>query len=208
VSSRRIARVTSPPPDARVHRLTRDQDVADEELVQRALAGDAWAKEALYRRHVHRVTAVAARLLRRRDEVEDVVQDTFACGFRELDRLREPARVGSWLVASAVHRIQKRFRRRRLQRLLGLDRSLDDETLVHQARSDASQEARVELARIDAALLRAGDAERTCWVLRHLFGYPLPEVAALTGCSLSTVNRRIARAQAIVEQAIGSNDDD
>lgn len=203
----RRASIEPSPAGARVHRLPSGDEVPDEALVRRALEGDAWAKEAIYRRHVHRVMGVATRLLRNRNDAEDVVQDTFVVGFRDLAALREPSRVGSWLVGSAVHRIQKLFRRRRLQRLLGLDRSLDEETLADQAHADASQEARAELGRLDVALRAASDDDRATWVLRHLFGYSLPEVASLTRCSLATVNRRVGRAQAIVDRAFGSDED-
>lgn len=176
----------------------------DAQLVERALAGDRWAEEAIYRRHVHRVTTVAARLLRRRADVEDVVQDVFLHGFRELSTLRERERLGSWLAASAVHRVHKVFRRRRLQRLFGLDRSIHDEPLAEQARDHTSPETRAELALLDRALDRLGDDDRTAWVLRHLLGHPIAEIVELTRASPATVHRRLARAAAHVEAAFGS----
>lgn len=177
-------------------------DVADDDktIVERALEGNALAREALYLRHVHRITGVVAKLLRHRGDVEDVVQDTFVQGFRDLHQLREPEFVGRWLTQIAVHRVHRRFRRRRIARLLGLDRSLDDERLQCQARQEASQEARAELALLDAAFDEMTIAERTCWTLRHLEQNQLRDVALIAGCSLATAKRRIASAQAIIEQ--------
>lgn len=191
----------------RVHALPPRDAPTDAQLVERALAGDRWAEEAIYRRHVHRVTTVAARLLRSRADVEDVVQDVFLRGFRELGTLREPERLGSWLAASTVHRVHKIFRRRRLQRLLGLDRSVHDEPLADQARDAATPETRAELALLDRVLDALGEDDRMAWVLRHLLGHQVAEVAELTRCSLATVHRRLARAQAHVETAFGSRHD-
>lgn len=172
---------------------------SDTSLVERALAGEPWARAALYQRHVHRVTTVVARLLRNGPDVEDVVQDTFIQALGELDKLREPKKVESWLVGIAVHRVHRRFRRRALRRLLGLERTIEDERLESQARVEASQEARAELALLDLALDEVAPADRICWVLRHVEGYALAEVANLAGCSVATAKRRIARAVAIVD---------
>jgi len=192
----------------RIHALPPPDAPTDAQLVARALGGDRWAEEAIYRRHVHRVTMAAARLLRSRADVEDVVQDVFLRGFRELASLREPERLGSWLTASAVHRVHKIFRRRRLQRLLGLDRSVHDEPLAEQAHAGATPETRAELALLDRALDALDEHDRMAWVLRHLLGHQVAEVAELTRCSLATVHRRLARAQAHVQAAFGSRHDD
>ena len=176
---------------------------SDASLVERALGGDRWAEEALYRRHVHRVTTVVARLVRHGPDVEDIVQDTFVRAFQDLASLRDPDAVGRWLVASAVHRVHKLFRRRRLMRLLGLDRSPRDEPISTQPSTDASPEVRAELALLDRSLDRMRDEDRVCWVLRYLVGHRLDEVAELAECSLATVKRRIARAQSAVAVHFG-----
>jgi RNA polymerase sigma-70 factor (ECF subfamily) len=167
---------------------------SDRELVERCLGGDRWAEEALYRKHVHRVSAVVARMLRHGPDVEDVVQDTFVQALGRLASLRDPAKLERWLITLAVNRVKKRFRRRKLRRLLGLERSFDDEGLALQAKATCSQEARAELMLLDRALDRLPSAERICWVLRRVEDYPMAEVVALAGCSLATAKRRIARA--------------
>ncbi len=165
----------------------------DAELVARCLDGDRWAEEALYRKHVHRVSAVVARMLRHGPDVEDVVQDTFIQALDRLDSLRDPAKLERWLLRLAINRVKKRFRRRRLRRLLGLERSFDDEGLALQATASCSQEARAELMLLDRALDRVAPADRICWVLRRVEGYPMAEVVAFAGCSLATAKRRIRR---------------
>ncbi|MEM1418584.1 MAG: sigma-70 family RNA polymerase sigma factor [Myxococcota bacterium] len=180
---------------APLRRLAPAHEPDDAELVLRAREGDRWAEEMIYRRHVGRLTAIAARLLRHGADVEDVVQETFLAAYADLEALREPARLGAWLARSMVHRCHKRFRRRRVRRLLGLEVGRD-EPLEAQAKAGTSPELRAELALLDRALDGLGDADRICWVLRVLEGHPLADVAELAGCSLATAKRRIARAQA------------
>ena len=167
---------------------------SDAALVSRALNGDGWAEEAIFRRHVHFVTSLAAKLLRRQSEVEDVVQDTFLQAFRDLHKLIIPARLKHWLASITVHRANALYRRRRIKQFLGLDGGVDDERLCEQLRVDASQEIVMELCLLDSVFDKLSASERTCWVLRKFEEYRLVEIAAITGLSLATTKRRITSA--------------
>ncbi|MCA9606529.1 MAG: hypothetical protein KC619_13080, partial [Myxococcales bacterium] len=125
--------------------------VTDAELVRRALEDDAWARAALYHRHAPTVANLALRLLRDRDQAADVLQDTFIEALTGLHRLREPDKVRAWLRRIAVNRVQRRFRRNKLLRTLGLDRG-SALGLDELASPSADPEVRLELRRADAAL--------------------------------------------------------
>ncbi|MCC7381505.1 MAG: RNA polymerase sigma factor [Deltaproteobacteria bacterium] len=174
-------------------------NVADEELVQRALEGDRWAEEVLFRRHAPEVAATAARLLGNRADAEDVVQDTFVAALDELSRLRDPRAVRAWLLRIAIRKVHRRFRRRRILRALGLDRGAGDGLLESLAADEVGAEGKAELALLDRRLAALPLALRTAWMLRHVDGRALGEIAVACDCSLATVKRRIARAQ----EAIG-----
>src|SRR3954463_5940538 len=94
--------------------------LADAVLVHRAQRGEAWAREAIFRKHVEYVNALSLRLMRDRSEAEDVVQDTFLSAFRRLDQLHEAGSLRGWLGSIAVHLAHRRFRRRRWLRFVGL----------------------------------------------------------------------------------------
>lgn len=174
--------------------------VSTAELIDRIRRGDAWAEEAFYRRYVPVVRATVRRLQGNSLDAEDVVQDTFATAFEIWNQLREPAHAKSWLMMIAVRKVQKRFRRRRLLRTLGLDQTTDDLTLEALARPDLTSEARAELALLDVALRILPPEARIAWMLRHVEGSSLEEVAALCECSLATAKRRIAAAQQRVSE--------
>jgi RNA polymerase sigma-70 factor (ECF subfamily) len=172
--------------------------LGDEELVRRALAGDRWGREMLYRRHAGSLLAMTIRLLANRGEAEEVVQDTFVTGFEQLGTLREPGAVRGWLGQIAVNLVRRRFRRARLMRFLGLDRGADDATLEALADPGVSTDQRAELALVDRLLCAMKPALRLAWMLRRVDGLELGEVASLCGCSLATIKRRITEADAIV----------
>ncbi len=177
-------------------------DVTDEALVRRMRNDDTWAQEAFYRKHVDVVFRTALRLVGNRTDAEDVVQDTFVEAFADLASLREPGAARGWVLRIAVFRAHRLFRRRKLLRLLGLDRS-DEPSLATLASSAASQETRAELGAVDRALGRVSALARTAWVLRYVEGHALLEVGELTGVSLATVKRRIAEAALSVQRELG-----
>jgi len=164
----------------------------DAALVAAALAGDAASKERLYRKHVDYIAGMAARLLRSVNAGEDVVQDTFVIALQNLASLRDPAAFRPWLASIAVSQVRRRLSRQRLLRFLGLDRSLDDAPLDELARDDTSAEARLDLAALDLVLRGLPAQQRIAWMLQHVEGEPLANVAAACNCSLATVKRWIA----------------
>jgi RNA polymerase sigma-70 factor, ECF subfamily len=57
-----------------------------------------------------------------------------------------------------------------------------------------SAEQRLQLSRLDQALMALPVPLRLAWMLRHVEGCELAEVAEQCSCSLATIKRRIARA--------------
>lgn len=171
------------------------ESLSDAELVGRARAGESWAKETLFRRHFRKVTGTVMRLLGRRDEAEDVVQDTFTVALTELERLRDPQAFEAWVLQIAVRNIYRRLRKRKLFRLLGLERGTDDASLALLAKENASQDAHAELALLDRVLASLPGEQRLAWMLKHVEGEALERVAQILGCSLATAKRRIKAAE-------------
>jgi RNA polymerase sigma-70 factor (ECF subfamily) len=177
--------------------------VSDTELVRRASAGNAWAEEAIYRRYAALVLGTARRLLADSVEAQDVAQETFVAAFAAWPQLREPARLKQWLLQIAISKVHRRFRRRKLLRALGFADSVDDATLDKLARPDCTPELRAELLLVSRALDRVSTSERIAWMLRHVEGLSLEEVAQECDCSLATAKRRISSAQQRVDRFTG-----
>jgi RNA polymerase sigma-70 factor (ECF subfamily) len=168
----------------------------DEDLVQRLGQGDAWAEEALYRRHFAAVFRTALRLLENRADAEDVVQDAFVAAFADIRSLRDPAAFGQWILAITVHRAHRHFRRRSLLRAIGLGRPDDPVMLDQLVSTDADPALREALALVDRELRKLPPRKRAAWVLRRIEGHALAEVATACACSLATAKRWIRLANA------------
>jgi RNA polymerase sigma-70 factor, ECF subfamily len=156
--------------------------------------------DALYRRYAPYVAAIAARILGHDHELDDLVQDAFVNALRGLRGLREPAAIKGWLAKITVRLATRRLRQLRLRRALHLTREVSDDEAIHAP--GASEEQRALIARVYRALDRLPAAERVAWVLRHVQGEPLQRIPELCDCSLSTAQRRLARAQAALEEEL------
>jgi RNA polymerase sigma-70 factor (ECF subfamily) len=177
--------------------------VEDAELVERARGGDGWAEEMIYRRHVGAVASTARRLLRDPAEAADVVQETFLIAFEKLGSLGEPGALRGWLARIAVSRVHRRWRWRRLK-LWGA--AVEEESLLDVAAPGLTPPERAELAMIDERLRAMPVKLRVPWVLRHVVGYSLDEVATACECSLASVKRYLVKAEAEIAAAIADTD--
>lgn len=174
--------------------LTRPE-VSDAQLVERIKRGERLAEELLYRRHGPALLDVAMRLLRRKSEAEDALQDAFVLALERIEQLRDGAAARAWLSQIVVNRARMQLRRRAMLRALGLDRGDDDVTLATQAAAQLGPEERAELARLDRWIETMPAEQRVAWTLRHIEGWALEDISDACHCSLATTKRRVAAAE-------------
>ncbi|MEM7608577.1 MAG: RNA polymerase sigma factor [Myxococcota bacterium] len=161
---------------------------SDEELVERALSGDSWAREAIFRRHAPDVFQLVRRL-HAGNEVEDLVQQTFLTAFEDLASLRDGAALRSWLLGIAVRRVRRARRKGALLRRFFTNEV--EGALEREASPACSPEQRAELALVDRVLAQRSTEEREAWILRRIQGERLLSIASVLNLSLATVKRRI-----------------
>ena len=148
-----------------------------------------------YRRHRGALTAAAVRILCRRDEVDDLLQDVFVEALRGIHNLREPAALCAWLTRVTVRVAQRRLGQ---PRFIALDDHPEATDVADPAASPADRALLGALAEIMSALPHE---HRRAWALRYVDGEQLEDIAARCHCSLATIKRRIAEVRAVLEQA-------
>src|ERR1700753_3243711 len=149
--------------------------------------------DAVFRRYSPYIASIGVRLLGRGDELDDLLQDVFFEAHRGLEQVRDPMAIKGWLARICVRRGVRPVRRRKLQAWLSFD-SLDCDPGV--VSPEASPETRAEVARLYRELDKLPAQVRAAWVLRHLEGQGLDDIAMACDCSKSTVQRRLRAAEA------------
>jgi RNA polymerase sigma-70 factor (ECF subfamily) len=143
-----------------------------EDLVQRAKGGDVRAFGILYDRTVRLVRAVAADA---GPDADDVTHEAYLRAYRNLGRLREPARFSAWLVGITRMIVRETRKARRFEPLSG-------EILGEFAAKPSLEEETEELLR---AVARLPEEERLAIRFFFLNERSIDETATLLGRSRS-----------------------
>jgi RNA polymerase sigma-70 factor (ECF subfamily) len=93
----------------------------DEQLVERALAGEGDAFGEVVRRWERKIYALAYGILGSPEDARDAAQETFIAAYRNLQGFRGEAKVSSWLHRIAVNQCITRQRRARVRAETGLE---------------------------------------------------------------------------------------
>jgi RNA polymerase sigma factor (sigma-70 family) len=163
----------------------------DGELLGRfARHGDQAAFEALVRRHGPTVLGACRRVLRDAHAADDAFQATFLVLAKKAGALERPAALGPWLYGVAV--------RTALKARAGAARRREQERQAAVAEAVAADDGPVwrELRPLlDEEVARLPDKYRVPFVLHHLEGRTVDDVAGRLGCPRGTVAARLARAR-------------
>jgi RNA polymerase sigma-70 factor (ECF subfamily) len=174
-------------------------------LVERARGGDPVAFRALYdlaRPLAFRVARGFADL--DADDVDDVVQEAFVRGFKNLGRLQDPARFVAWLLTIARNRALTRLARRKTGAELReeLEQEIDAHAVAEVDPGEASREAELAVVRRVIEELPEG-AEKETVRLFYLEGeLSAREIAQRLGVGKSAITMRLERFRAKVKRRI------
>jgi RNA polymerase sigma-70 factor (ECF subfamily) len=176
-------------------------EVDDATLARSAMAGDAGAHTAIWDRFHPMVRRVLRRTMGPSSDVEDQVQEVFLRFYRNRTQLRNPEALRSFLFGISVRVAASELRSRRIRGWLRLTPNgvLEDYALPHpSAPPHADTDAREAVKRLYAILDRLDTKSRLAFVLHHVEGLELIEIANALGVSLATVKRRLQRVSARV----------
>jgi RNA polymerase sigma-70 factor (ECF subfamily) len=168
-----------------------DGDLA---LVAALRRGERRAELAAWNRFSPRVDRTLRRLLGPGEDSstrEDLLQEVFMRFFKRVDTLRDAEAVAGFLSGIAVHVVHAELARRRRRSWLRLTATGSaPEVLGPHPNADA----REAVTHYYRQLENLGVKDRSILVARTIEGLTLNEVAAPHGLSLSTTQRRLARA--------------
>lgn len=184
--------------------MKREEDqISDERLIDRTLAGESAAFGELVARYQDRLYGAAVAILHDPDEAKDVVQETFLQAYANLAQFRRTSRFYTWLyrisfnVAVGVLRQKKRS--------IPANRLLDTawESVTGKEESPENRQTRQETVQILwNAIERLPIEYRKAIVLREIDGASYEEIAEAVDIPLGTVRSRLYRARTMLRDII------
>jgi RNA polymerase sigma-70 factor (ECF subfamily) len=174
-------------------------DADDAILARAAFVGQVWAQREIWFRFAPMVYGLFRRVLRQRPDHDDLTQEVFLRVFRKLHTLEKASALRSFVYSVAVRVLKEEFRRFHVRRRIAAERP-DLETPA--ASSPTDFEMRETLLCVQRTLDGMRDKYRAVFVLRHVDGMDLQEIASGLGISLATVKRYLNKALASIHKAI------
>ncbi|MFQ2369764.1 RNA polymerase sigma factor RpoE [Aeromonas enteropelogenes] len=185
-----------------------DQNLLDEQLVERVQRGDKAAFNLLVKKYQHKVVNLVSRYVNNPGDVPDVAQEAFIKAYRALPTFRGESAFYTWLYRIAVN-TAKNYLTSQGRRPPSSDVEADEAESY--GGGEALQEVSTpeNLALTDeikrtvfAAIEALPEDLRTAISLRELEGLSYEEIAEIMDCPVGTVRSRIFRAREAIDKKL------
>lgn len=181
-----------------------DREV-DQQLVERAQAGDKRAFELLVAKYQRRLGRLISRFVRDAAEVEDVTQDAFIKAYRALPAFRGDSAFYTWLYRIGINTAKNYLLAlgRRAPTSTNFDaedsEEFEDAALLHEVATPENElMSRQVVDVVNSSLQQLPDDLRMALTLREIEGLSYEEIATVMNCPVGTVRSRIFRAREAV----------
>jgi RNA polymerase sigma-70 factor (ECF subfamily) len=158
---------------------------SDAALVDSVKQGETAAYEQLVLRYQHAALVAALRVVKDRQQAEDVVQDALVLAYRHLQSLRDGSRFGPWLLQITRREAVRAAKSRR------------QAVPVQQVGEPVGRDLApwpASAERLIGWINRLPLHEQLVVTLHYLEGRSAAEIARLTGRPLGTVTKQLSRA--------------
>jgi RNA polymerase sigma-70 factor (ECF subfamily) len=184
----------------------------ERELLEALWSNERTACTCLFKQFSPRLSSLAYRLMKDRDEADDVVQESFIQACRHVKAFEGKSSLGTWLHRITYNAAQMRHRRKELP-TVKIDTQVDDEQsphwndLIDETKTPEHAVLTTESYKIVNQALHALPASlRSVLVLRVIEGLNTKETAERLGIEEAAVKVRLHRARQQLRTIIASLD--
>jgi RNA polymerase sigma-70 factor (ECF subfamily) len=174
---------------------------SDRQLVELVLAGDEFAFEQIFDRHKRMVAVVASRYFRRPEQIEEIIQISFAKAFAELSRFRglHELSLASWLAritSNACFDTLRSDKRKPEDLCCDLtDGEIESLATITERNAQCPEELVLNRDLAEKLLERVGNEDRALLQMLYAEEMSVAEIAEVTGWSQSKVKIKAWRAR-------------
>jgi RNA polymerase sigma-70 factor, ECF subfamily len=165
-----------------------------EQLVSQSVAAQARV-DALVRDYQTKIARYVRRMLGDAEAALDITQDVFLAAYRVLRADPQRELSAGWLYRASTNAAISLLRRRKILRMLPLDRDVDRGDWRIDERSTASVD-------LQTALSRLPPDQSAAVLLTTYAGYSSQEAAAMLGTTADAVRQRVCRAMRVLRSVM------
>jgi RNA polymerase sigma-70 factor (ECF subfamily) len=170
------------------------QSFTDEHYIERVLNGDKSSYAILLERHKNMVFTIANRMLKNREEAEEVAQDTFLKAYRSLKKFKKQSKFSTWLYKIVYNQCISELRKKKQ-----VVYSVDDEQYNFDIEDTYNKVDQLEESDkkdyIEKAVKQLSEEDKMIVTLYYQQELPTEEVAEIMNLSVSNVKVKLYRAR-------------
>jgi RNA polymerase sigma-70 factor (ECF subfamily) len=172
-------------------------DSTERELLERiARSKDQAAFRTLYGNYYQRLSRLLARMSVRREDIEEVINDTFWVVWTKASEFRGASQLSTWIIGIAYRRALNALRRAKLRPVA--DAPFDEDSVS----VGSTEEEETNQQWLSQGLERLPVEQRMALELTYTLGHSCEEVAAILDCPVNTVKTRLFRARETLKQVL------
>ena len=166
----------------------------DESLVEAVRGGRTELFADLVDRHAGAVFRLVRAAIRHETDAEDIAQEVFLASFKGLERLRDPRRFRSHLLAIAARKVIDHLRRKKVR--------ARQVQMTEEPPAPERSEVRSLVAAVEQIVERLDADARLIFALRHHEGLSCAQIARILDLSKGTVYTRVSRIHNVIRRAM------
>jgi len=172
-------------------------DSSERELLDRIVRSrDQAAFRSLYGNYYQRLTRLLSRMSVRREDIEEVINDTFWVVWTKAAEFRGASQLSTWIIGIAYRRALNALRRARLRPVA--DEPFDEDSVS----VGSSEEGETNEQWLALGLESLPMEQRMALELTYTLGHSCEEVAAILDCPVNTVKTRLFRARETLKRVL------
>ncbi len=175
--------------------MTNTSTYIHQDLVQKAQSFDRSAQGKLYGHYFKAMYNTSLRIVGDEYQAEDIMQDAFIDGFKNIEALKEPSQFGAWLKKIVINKSLNQVNRSGI-----ISEKLNQFDLEIEVQGEDDFGA--EVAEIKRAMKSLAKQYQIIFSLYLIEGYDHDEIGEILGISASTSRSQLSRAKKKVKDLI------
>jgi len=142
---------------------------------------------------------IGLRMMNRREEAEDMLQETFIEAFKRLNSFRYESSFGQWLKRIMINKCINGLRKRKAELVL------EGEVKDNRIEETETDEDKLNVEKIHNAMTRLPEGYRVVFSLYLIEGYDHNEISEILGISVSTSKSQYMRAKRRIREILNTS---
>lgn len=161
-----------------------------QKLIEASKKGDNRARRQLYELYARAMFNICCRMMKNREDAEDILQEAFVQAFTKLDSFRYESTFGAWMKRIVVNTCINAINRKKVDLLL-----TEDMYHYKHIMEDEEEELPLTVKDVHKAMEELPEGGRIVFSLYLLEGYDHLEIAEILGITESTSKSQFMRAK-------------